>query len=445
MNLNSNRKLDGDYVVKNKKIIDASIKIGYAKGETLGYIQIASALRLNNQYQECLKLLNTSEKKAKEINDEYTYGRLYLEYAQLYYYMGLAEIAIKYSDLAISYLSKVKPYPAYKKTMQFAYGCRAVYYEKKDPKESLHNLFKSVAYNPTPINTSNIALHYITNKKLDSAKYYLDKSSILLNNSKFQDKEYYITVVLLANAKLLIAQKKDNEAKKILMSALQNSERNSYKQLTLDIYQSMINIYQSNGNYKEEIEAKNKYKNLEDSIKKLQHNGITASIGNLLNDDMIKITNEEKEKHWTRIIFIGLICSIISFLIFYQYNRRNSRKIALQTERVSNVENDMISIDSQNQLITMAKENNPEFLLFFEKIHPEFCEKLNILDPSINREILKFCAFLKLGFTTKEIAEYTFLEVRSVQTKKSRLRKQLNIASNVDLNLYMAHLLDKEI
>lgn len=47
-----------------------------------------------------------------------------------------------------------------------------------------------------------------------------------------------------------------------------------------------------------------------------------------------------------------------------------------------------------------------------------------------------------LGFSSKEIAQYTFVEHRSVQNKKNRLRKKLNISSDVDLYLFFKNLSD---
>ena len=43
---------------------------------------------------------------------------------------------------------------------------------------------------------------------------------------------------------------------------------------------------------------------------------------------------------------------------------------------------------------------------------------------------------IKLNFSTKEIADYTFVTVRSVQTRKSRMRKRLNIMPEEDIYLW---------
>ena len=76
-----------------------------------------------------------------------------------------------------------------------------------------------------------------------------------------------------------------------------------------------------------------------------------------------------------------------------------------------------------NELITLAKANNPHFLILFKELYPQFLSKLKELDPKIRNTELYFCAMAYLNFSTKDIAEYTFVTIRAVEKRKSRLRK----------------------
>ncbi|WP_294296360.1 LuxR C-terminal-related transcriptional regulator [uncultured Chryseobacterium sp.] len=69
----------------------------------------------------------------------------------------------------------------------------------------------------------------------------------------------------------------------------------------------------------------------------------------------------------------------------------------------------------------------------FESLFPEFSEKLLKINPELQQSEIEFCALLKLKLTTKEIAKYTFIETRTVQNKKYRLRKKLEIPHQVDI------------
>ena len=88
-------------------------------------------------------------------------------------------------------------------------------------------------------------------------------------------------------------------------------------------------------------------------------------------------------------------------------------------------------------LIALAKNNDAEFLALFNEIYPEFVVSLKAINPKIRSSELEFCAMTFLNFSTKNIAQYTFVTVRAVQIRKNRLRKKLNIASSADFNSWM--------
>jgi len=90
-----------------------------------------------------------------------------------------------------------------------------------------------------------------------------------------------------------------------------------------------------------------------------------------------------------------------------------------------------------NDLIALAKNNNAEFLALFSELYPEFAVSLRAINPKIRSSELEFCAMTFLNFSTKNIAQYTFVTVRAVQVRKNRLRKKLNIASDIDFNNWM--------
>ncbi|WP_454879848.1 helix-turn-helix transcriptional regulator [Sphingobacterium detergens] len=90
-----------------------------------------------------------------------------------------------------------------------------------------------------------------------------------------------------------------------------------------------------------------------------------------------------------------------------------------------------------NNLIALAKNNNAEFLALFSEIYPDFVASLKKINPKIRSSELEFCAMTFLNFSTKNIAQYTFVTVRAVQVRKNRLRKKLNIPSDIDFNNWM--------
>ncbi len=93
--------------------------------------------------------------------------------------------------------------------------------------------------------------------------------------------------------------------------------------------------------------------------------------------------------------------------------------------------------DKFNNLLVLAKTNNPAFLLLFSELYPDFINTLKILDPKVRSSELEFCAMAFLNFSTKNIASYTFVSTRAVQIRKNRLRKKFAIPSEIDFNGWM--------
>ncbi len=81
-----------------------------------------------------------------------------------------------------------------------------------------------------------------------------------------------------------------------------------------------------------------------------------------------------------------------------------------------------------------------EFKLYFGRMHPEFYHALNEKYPDLTSKDTRLCAFLYLGLTTKEIADITSREVRSVESARNRLRKKMSLDISTDLTAHLRSL-----
>lgn len=79
-----------------------------------------------------------------------------------------------------------------------------------------------------------------------------------------------------------------------------------------------------------------------------------------------------------------------------------------------------------------------EFKYYFEQVYHSFYENLQKEYPALTYKDLRLCSFLKLGLSTKEIASITFKEVRSVESARNRLRKKMNLDTDVNLIEFFA-------
>lgn len=126
---------------------------------------------------------------------------------------------------------------------------------------------------------------------------------------------------------------------------------------------------------------------------------------------------------------------------------KNKEFIAQLTDRLKQLLLDMNPKETQvkKQIrdiisqLNQIESNNilQDFRDSFESIHHHFYENLNEEYPTITMKEMRLCALLRLGLSTKEIADITFKEVRSVESARNRLRKKLQISQTEDLQKFL--------
>lgn len=87
------------------------------------------------------------------------------------------------------------------------------------------------------------------------------------------------------------------------------------------------------------------------------------------------------------------------------------------------------TIESDTQL----DENWEQFEVYFDQVHENFFKRLRAKFPELTPKDQKLCAYLRMNLTTKEIAPLLNISVRGVEISRYRLRKKLNLSSEVNL------------
>ncbi|WP_291138718.1 helix-turn-helix transcriptional regulator [Flavobacterium sp. UBA7663] len=93
-----------------------------------------------------------------------------------------------------------------------------------------------------------------------------------------------------------------------------------------------------------------------------------------------------------------------------------------------------INTEEIDEIYKLAETNST---LYFDKfciLFPNFKNTLVNINPELNFSELHFCSLIKLNFDTKKIAQILNLTVRAVESKKYRLKRKLNL--NTDINIH---------
>ena len=133
-----------------------------------------------------------------------------------------------------------------------------------------------------------------------------------------------------------------------------------------------------------------------------------------------------------------------------------NREIAIATmstvkrnEFLNKIKNELKSIESQPKISRLIKTINQnlkknEDWEFFEKAFnnadKDFLARLKELHPVLTHNDLRLCAFLRLNLLSKEIAPLLNISVRSVEVKRYRLRKKLNMSRDKSISDYFINL-----
>ncbi|AZA81627.1 Two component regulator three Y domain-containing protein [Chryseobacterium lactis] len=89
------------------------------------------------------------------------------------------------------------------------------------------------------------------------------------------------------------------------------------------------------------------------------------------------------------------------------------------------------------EILSLAETNSPIFFEKFQIFFPHFIPEILKINPNLIHSELYFCALMKLDFDTKKIAQCTNNSIRAVESKKYRIRKKLNVSSEININSFL--------
>lgn len=78
-----------------------------------------------------------------------------------------------------------------------------------------------------------------------------------------------------------------------------------------------------------------------------------------------------------------------------------------------------------------------QFETDFNRLYPDFLRRLSAAHPHLSAKDLTLCALLVMRCDSKEIASFLDLSPHSVDARRSKLRKELNLAHSDGLSHYL--------
>lgn len=439
-----------EYIKASITILNSSNRIKYSKGIVSSCTNLASRYFFAGKHAKSLYYLKLAEK------EEYTHNNIPAQiiilnlYSYNYIHAGLYEEAINglkeivtLSDQAADDMVKIKS----KSQAYFDIGIIYRWQNKFDSaslyiKKAIHILQSQKKLTPESESMlvwmllESVELK-IGEKKIDAAetdfKLLGSRPEKLSGNRIF--KLYQVRGLIHYNKKEYDPAIKNYEKAIALAKEVQNTFALQY------LYELIIEVYEKKGDKKRIQEYCEKYESLSDSLRKVKENSIESTVKELIKHKEKKSTS--KIRFLVYYICAGVLV-VIALLLFITIKIRKEHKKLVQKEQETKILSQKLNI-AFDEVVQLAKNNDSEFLTRFVEVYPDFFPRLFQIEPQMKNSELKFCALLFLNFSSKDIATYTFVQPQSIQIRKNRLRKKLNIPSNEDIYIWMKNINDKKI
>lgn len=273
--------------------------------------------------------------------------------------------------------------------------------------------------------------------------FYSIKADILIEMSDIEQASIYAKVVegyteITNNPRDLVSlyflyiqiyiKKKDTvNAREYLQKMLVVTQKNNDKHWQMKINKLEAEICELEGKYKEALSQYLLYHEQEKHLSKELTDERLA---------MIKVSHEliekENEKELYRLRSEKLQLELVN----------KSTHLASESEAVTRIRTEILQILSQPEDATTvlrsikkkmrelptSNVNWDEYDEHFNDAHPDFQKKLLEQYPILSQTELKICTLLKVGLTSREIANMLALSIRSVENHRFRIRKKLDIS-----------------
>ncbi|WP_131707591.1 tetratricopeptide repeat protein [Chryseobacterium angstadtii] len=417
-------KLNADYFKKAENL-------DYEEGKGLCFLNIANVNSTEGDYKKAHILLEKAGESLRNSQNNFHRAKFYDSYSHYYSHLKQYDKAIFYSDSALFFLIKAPDSELKKRLLPRIYINRGTYYAWKGQMgTALKSFRKGQALENSAYSNCMLAQYYLYTGKLDSARIYALRAVEMMGRQKTTDIErlwiYYTAGYYYSKIDHV------SEAEKMLKSALELSikTRLTYSFHIKEIYKALAELYEEKKDKERAYFYLTLYQQEDNRLSQARVEAI-----NKTTDGFISEAKKDSDKRKNDLWMIG----ILSFIVFsvsgasiwknIQYLKRKKRTLKRETDTLK----DKVYKKKREEVIELAKKNDSSFLMKFKEMDPEFISRLFILNPDLENSELAFCALLKLRFTSKEIADYTFVQHKSIQQKKYRLRKKLNIEGDMDI------------
>lgn len=285
------------------------------------------------------------------------------------------------------------------------------------------------------------AMTYIEQRKPKEALPFIQ----LANQQAIVD-DRPLTLFLELYADYYMQVGKTEKAIEFYLLAIADKRKRIWNRSTsADLYLKISKSYNKINQYEEG----EKYLRLSASERLIDENNNRKRMQAILdNIEKEERTIKNKDNQIKIVLCLALLVTLVLFLWKYkEYKQKKKKLLSAQEIEIAQKKQVIESLElkvneSFSELIELAKKNSPTFWARFQEVHPKFLKRMLCIDANFKSSELILCAYIYLGFSTKEIADYTFKATKTIENNRYNLRKKLGLAPEEDLILWLRNRVD---
>jgi len=395
-----------ELMLASDNLFKKAVEYKNSRSQAIAKMYLAEGFKSNELYKDAIKELEEALKILKEtdstdLNIINTKSNIYISFANNYSFLKQPETAVRMMKLGGEEFKK-HPKGDYRDYLNYIYHSNlGVYYIGYNIDSAEYHSKKSINIKPE---------HISADDSIMLLNYY-SLGAVYKNKEDFERAIHYLTLF---------------EARALEIGESSNLE---------EAYNMFIDIAKKTDDsvIQKDYEAKLQVLELEKTKSK------NKSLHKIIEIEKIKQQEISKKKNKSLIFWVSVTLLFSLFTIFisvFLYRKRlhnNYEKLSQEYLENNNNNVEEINLDIYNEIIELAKKEDASFMTSFNKVFPDFTNKLLEINPTLVKGEVEFCALLKLNLTTKKIAQFRNLQPRTVQNKKYQIRKKLNIPNNTDI------------
>ncbi len=436
------------------KALLKSDKIDYSEGIVKSNLYLAQSLFNLGNYEESLEYLSLAENEEYTSEDPVILFEISSLRGQIFSYLNIKNKSIKEFQKCLAYTLKIKSVEERDYGLSLTYENLSVVYNSIDKQDSalyfmnknrelLESKDESAVFNNMINLYTSYGRIYFQGGDFDLAQQNFDKALRLAEEYQFP----YQSRTFRFLGDIMFSKGNIDSALIYYNKALDNLRITKLTNEYALVYKQIAELYKKTGNVDSAMFYTEKMSLIEEKLSISKQNSVEQALQVFINEEK-SIQAKERRRLLTVIFASAIALVLIVLLVSRAYRKRKEeeslllqnklndslKKIKVKEEKAKVLEQKLN--ESFDEVVELAKSNDPSFLRRFQEVYADQSKRILQKHPDLSNSEFTLCAMIYLNFSSKEIASYTFVEHRTVQTKKSRLRKKLNLDPGYSLENY---------